>query len=137
MTDTAIDYISEDIGEYQPGTCNIGPAEVRRRQQVGLLGLAGTVVLGALLVALRAPRWTRLSVALPAAGALTGFMQARCKFCTGYAMAGLQNMGELGDAQKIEDTEARTADRRRALAMQAVAAIGGIVVAVVFWRARL
>lgn len=136
MTDAAIDDITEGNGDYQPGTCNIGPAEIRRRQQVGLLGLAGTVVLGALLVALGAPRWTRLAVALPAAGALSGLMQARCKFCTGYAMAGLQNMGELGEQQPIEDAEARTADRRRALAMQALATIGGVVVAVVFWRAR-
>ena len=32
-----IEYINDGSG-YQPGVCNIGPAEIRRRRQVGWLG---------------------------------------------------------------------------------------------------
>lgn len=127
---------AEDDG-YQPGVCNIGPAEIRRRQRVGLVGAVAALGLAALLLLVQAPAWTRLTVALPVAGSLSGFMQARCKFCTGYALAGLQNLGELGEERRIEDDEARAADRRRALAMQAVASIGGLLAGVAFWRLRV
>lgn len=131
-----IEYVQSDVGEYQPGVCNIGPAEIERRRRVGYLGLFATVGLGVLLLALRAPSWSRLLVAAPMAAGLSGFIQARCKFCAGYGMAGLQNMGELGAEQRVEDEAARRADRARALRIQAASIFGGLLVAIAFWRAR-
>ena len=81
--------------------------------------------------------WTRLAVAVPMSGALSGFIQARCKFCAGYGMAGLQNMGRLGEQQRVEDQAARRADRLRALRIHAVSIAGGLLVAVGFWRLRV
>lgn len=132
-----IEYVQPDADEYRPGACNIGPAEIERRRRFGYMGLAAAVGLGALLLILRTPAWTRLAVAAPVAGALSGFIQARCKFCAGYGMAGLQNMGRLGEEQRVEDEAARRADRARALRIHAASILGGLLAGVAFWRVRV
>ena len=127
-----IQYVDTGAGEYRPGVCNIGPAEIRRRRQIGYLGFAAAVVVAAVLVLVDAPTWTRLVVALPVAIALSGFIQARMRFCAGFAMAGLQNMGELGGQVQVEDAAARAADRRKAMLINAAAITGGLVTALAF-----
>ena len=37
---------------YQPGSCNIGPAEIDRRRRAGHVGLLVTVILLAVLLAI-------------------------------------------------------------------------------------
>lgn len=125
-------YIDTGTSSYQPGVCNIGPAEIRRRRQIGYLGLAGAVALAILLLAVDAPTWTRLALAIPVAGALEGFIQARERFCAGFAMAGVQNFGELGTQTTIEDAEAVAADRRKAMRIHATAIAGGLIAGVTF-----
>ena len=125
-------YIDTTDSGYQPGVCNIGPAEISRRRQIGFLALIGAVSIAALLLAVDAPAWTRLALALPVAGALEGFIQARERFCAGFAMAGLQNFGELGSQAAIEDDEALAADRRKAMRIHATAIAGGLIAGVTF-----
>ncbi len=127
-----IQYVDTGAGEYQPGVCNIGPAEIRRRRQIGYLGLAAAVALAAVLLAFDAPAWTRLLIALPVAGALSGFIQAQTRFCAGFGMAGIQNMGELGDQIQVQDAAARAADRRKALLIQGAAIAGGLAAGIIF-----
>ena len=118
---------------YRPGVCNIGPAEIRRRRRAGHVGLAATVALFALLVAIDAPPLARLALAIPATISASGYLQARMKFCAGFGQLGIMNFGELGDSVAVADDEARAADRRRArqigLASMAVGAAVGIVAA--------
>ncbi len=101
--------------EYQPGVCNIGPAEIARRRRAGHLALVVAVVLLAALVATNAPAMFRLLVALPAAGAVSGYLQARWKFCAGFAARGQFNFGPVGDTGEVTDENAHRRDRRRAL----------------------
>ena len=126
-----IEYLNSADG-YQPGACNIGPAEIRRRRQIGYLGLAAAVAAGAALLAVDAPAIARLLIALPVAAALSGFIQARMRFCAGYGMAGLRNLGELGQQESVEDEAARAADRRQALRIHAASIVGGLAAGVAF-----
>ena len=41
--------------EYQPGTCDIGPAEIARRRRTGHVGVLASIGLLAALLALDAP----------------------------------------------------------------------------------
>ena len=125
-------YIDTNDSSYQPGVCNIGPAEIGRRRQIGFLGLIGAIALAGILLAIDAPAWTRLALALPMFMALEGFIQARERFCAGFAMAGLQNMGELGSETSIEDDEALAADRHKALRIHAMAAAGALATGLAF-----
>ena len=127
-----IEYVDRTVAAYQPGVCNIGPAEVRRRRQVGYLGIAGAVGLGALLLAVDAPPVLRLAVAAPAAAGFSGLLQARLRFCAGYGMAGLRNLGELGQQEAVADARARATDRRRALRIHAATMAGGLLIGIAF-----
>jgi hypothetical protein len=102
-------------GTYQPGVCNIGPAEIARRRRVGHLGLIAAILLFALLIVLDLPPITRLLITLPAGIAASGYLQARLHFCAGFGSAGVYNFGELGPRERVEDADARAADRARSL----------------------
>lgn len=121
-------------GAYQPGVCNIGPAEIRRRRMTGHVGLVAAVGLLALLALAGAPPWMRLLAIAPATLSASGYVQARMRFCAHYGWRGIFNVGEIGDDMRVDDRAARAADRRRALRIGLVSfAIGlaaGVVAAV-------
>jgi len=117
-------------GDYQPGVCNIGPVEIRRRRMAGHGGLVAAVVLLAVLVAVGAPPVARLLVLVPAAVSASGYIQAWMRFCAAFGSAGIFNFGGSGDAVSVADAEARAADRRRALQIGLASGAIGAVVAV-------
>jgi hypothetical protein len=100
--------------DYQPGVCNIGPAEIARRRRAGHTGLIAAIALFAALVVIGAPDWARFLVAVPAIGAASGYLQAHFKFCAGFGAAGVFNFGELGPTERVRGDEDRRRDRRRA-----------------------
>ena len=57
---------------YQPGVCNIGPAEIARRRRTGHAGLIVSVALLIVLLVVAAPHWTRLALVLTAGAAASG-----------------------------------------------------------------
>jgi hypothetical protein len=101
--------------EYQPGICNIGPAEIARRRRAGHMGLLAALVLLAVLVVIGAPPLARLLVGVPAAGAASGYLQAWLKFCAGFGSRGVFNFGPLGQTEQVADDAARVRDRARAI----------------------
>jgi heme/copper-type cytochrome/quinol oxidase subunit 3 len=106
---------------YQPGVCNIGQAEIRRRRASGYAGLAVAAVFLAIAFVLGWPAPWRLLVALPAFLSAQGFLQAAFRFCVGFATRGLYNFGELGTEETVQEAEFRKQDRRKALQISALA----------------
>jgi hypothetical protein len=100
---------------YQPGVCNIGPDEIAKRRRTGHVGLIATVITFVVLVALGVPPIARLLVALPAAIAASGYLQAYFKFCVAFGSAGVFNFGARGSTEHVVDAEARRRDRQRVL----------------------
>lgn len=110
---------------YRAGVCNIGPDEIARRRRSGIVATAGTAGLLAMLLAVGAPRPARLVVALPAAMAAGGFLQARARFCVRFGSAGIYNFGRIGEGAAVVDPEARRRDLIRSAELgAAVGAIG-------------
>jgi hypothetical protein len=115
--------------QYIPGTCNIGPEEIALRRRAGHVGLAVTAALATALVRSRLhPAW-RLALALPAAGAASGYLQARQRFCANYGFRGLHNFGSRGHEQPVPLAGAQEEDRRRSLQIAAASAGIGLGVA--------
>jgi hypothetical protein len=105
---------SPAVTGYEPGVCNIGPEEVARRRRAGHAGLLVTVILLVILLAVSAPQLARFLVALPAAGAASGYLQAWLRFCAGFGSRGIFNFGQLGQTQQVPSSDARARDRARA-----------------------
>jgi predicted lipase len=117
--------------QYVPGSCNIGPDEIALRRRVGHAGLAVTAALGAAL--LRSdlhPAW-RLTLAVPAAGAASGYLQARQRFCANFGWRGVYNFDRLGQERPATGDHTQTEDRRRAWQITAASAAIGVGVALV------
>jgi hypothetical protein len=116
---------------YRPGVCNIGPAEIARRRRAGHIGLLVTIVALVILVAVGAPPLARLIVALPAAAAASGYLQAWLRFCAGFGSRGIFNFGPLGQTENVPDADAARRDRARArqigLASLAIGVAVGLV----------
>jgi hypothetical protein len=116
--------------QYVPGSCNIGPHEIALRRRAGHVGLAVTAALAAALLRSNLhPAW-RLTLALPAAGAASGYLQARQRFCADFGFRGVYNFDTRGHEQQVATAQARAEDRRRALQISAASAGIGLAVAV-------
>ena len=115
---------------YQPGVCNIGPAEIRQRRRLGWIGLAVAVVYLALAFALGFPHGFRLLVALPVGMSATGFLQGAFHFCVRFGTQGLFNFGELGTEEAVHEAEYRRLDQRKAVLIIVLSLVITVVVAV-------
>lgn len=113
---------------YEPGECNIGPAERRKRRYAGYVGfLAGAVVVVAVPLLGVDPIWL-LASAAPFYGGFLGVLQARASFCAGFGLAGVYDVSDDGTDQiEVPDAAARRADRTRSLFMQLQAVALGVV----------
>jgi hypothetical protein len=116
---------------YAAGACNIGPAEVARRRFFGHVAVVVGLVLLATLIALHVTPLARLLVALPAAGAATGYIQARLRFCAAYGSRGVYNFDQPGKVTPVPDRAARATDRARSMRIGLAAALIGLGVGIV------
>jgi hypothetical protein len=115
--------------QYVPGTCNIGPQEIALRRRASHVGLAVTVALAAALLRSDVNRAWRLTLALPAAGAASGYLQARQRFCANFGYRGVYNFDSRGHEQQVTTAQAQNEDRRRSLQISAASAGIGLGVA--------
>jgi len=117
---------------YQPGVCNIGPAEIRQRRMSGWIGVIVAVVAIVLFVVFDVPAPIRLLAFIPAALAASGFLQAGLHFCANFGMRGLFNVTDgLGSQESVMEADFRRADQRKATQIIVFSVLIGIVVAVV------
>ena len=92
-----IQYVDDQRSDYRPGACNIGPAEIARRRQSGLLAIAVAVGVAVAMVVIDAPPAWRLLVFPFLAAGFNTLEQARRRFCVGFAMAGIRDLGPAGE----------------------------------------
>ncbi|QAU12853.1 hypothetical protein EKH57_09025 [Halorubrum sp. BOL3-1] len=121
--------------EYQPGVCNIGPTQQRRRLLLGVGSLALAAVSVAAVVALAWPRWSLVLSVFPLYGAAMGGLQYRERFCIGFAGMGVFDVGE--GTSEIQNAEALAADRKKAVKLNAKAVGIGVVGAAAIYGASL
>ena len=115
---------------YIPGTCNLGKAEVRRRQFVALLGLALSIFSAVGLW--QGSTLARLTIFLPLFVFAVGYVQSRRKFCMAYGFAGAFNLGRLGELSRVQDPADRAADRKTALSILGQAALLALVLTLLY-----
>jgi len=117
--------------EYQPGACNIGHAERRKRYLGGVLGFGATALLVAAVATLQAPPVWLLAAVGPLFVGFLGVLQARAGFCVGFAMAGVYDVSDDGGQRRPAPEDGQRADRKRAIVLPvkalALATAGALV----------
>jgi hypothetical protein len=117
--------------QYVAGTCNIGPDEIAMRRRAGHVGVVATAALAAAVIRSDLhPAW-RLTLALPAAGAAAGYLQARERFCADFGWRGVYNFGRRGLEHQVTADQDLAQDRRKALQIAAASGAIGVGVALV------
>ena len=119
--------------EYQPGVCNIGPTQQRRRLLLGVGSLALAAVYVAAVISLAWPRWALVLSVFPLYGAAMGALQYRERFCIGFAGIGVFDVGE--GTNEIQNEAALAADRKKAVRLNAKAVGIGVVGAAIVYGA--
>jgi hypothetical protein len=115
--------------QYVAGTCNIGPDEIAMRRRFGHVGAVTTAALAAALIRSDLhPAW-RLTLALPAAAAAAGYLQARERFCADFGWRGVYNFGRRGIERQVTADQDLAEDRRKALQIAAASGAIGVGVA--------
>ena len=89
---------------YQPGVCNIGTWEIRRRRATAFVAFVIGLGALALMVAGGVPAPVRLLLVFPFWGGALSWLQARRRFCAAFAMGGLSNFGDA-DATRMHVTD--------------------------------
>jgi len=101
---------------YQPGSCNIGEAEIRQRKRIGMVGLIITSVLIFFhlifsFVPDYSPFWGIFI--FPSSLVMTiGLVQAKERFCAAYGLTNKYNLSEkLNLTLKVTDENSKTKDK--------------------------
>ena len=118
--------------QYIPGTCNIGPAELKRRKNAMWFSLALTTATVILLFACDASRPWRLVLFLPVSAFAVNFQQVYFGFCVNFGMRGIFNFGDAGAHDSVEQAEFRKKDRSKSIRMIVTGIAIGIIVAILF-----
>lgn len=121
--------------EYQPGVCNIGPAQQRRRLLLGGGSFLLAVVHVAAVLVVGWPLWTLLIATFPLYGAAMGYFQYRERFCVGFAGIGVFDVGD--GTNRVDDEDALAADRKRAVRLNTKSLTVGAVGALAVYGAAL
>ena len=117
--------------EYVAGLINIGKEEIRVRKRIGHIGIILTLILASIIFGLSLDRIWRLTLTLPIATAMVGYLQAKTHFCMFYAFAGKYNFDEAGNAKPITDPTHKSRDLRKGLKLVIISLLIGLTVSVI------
>ena len=90
--------------QYIPGKCNLGAVEIRRRYRIGFIGTSIALIFVLIIHLFDLPH-LKFLLFLPVYYALSGFIQARNKFCYIYGFKGVASVIGRKKFQKIRDDE--------------------------------
>lgn len=124
--------------EYQPGVCNIGANERRKRRLAGGVGFIAAIGYVAVVVGTELPTNYLLVTFVFLFGGFVGYFQARFGFCVAFAaLARYDLSGSGGGTGTISEAEALRRDRRQAVKITLYAAGAAALVTVVVYGIAL
>lgn len=116
------------MSEYQPGVCNIGRDERRKRRRAGALSFLAAAAYVGFVLGTGRPAGLLLGAFPLIFGGFVGVVQDRMGFCAAFgALARYDLSGSGDDAGTIDDAEAVKQDRVRAFQVLAVSTAAAVV----------
>jgi uncharacterized membrane protein len=115
--------------KYQPGVCNIGKNERRKRYGIAVVGFAVTLLVVYLILSFDLPRLVLLLSFIPLAMAFEGFYQGYFRFCAGFAAAGISDLsGSGGSRSKVTNQEFHRKDMQKARQIHIYSIVSSIII---------
>jgi hypothetical protein len=121
---------------YEPGVCNIGRKEIRKRYALAVVGFAIAAIVSYIILSSYLPRWALLSSFIPLLVGFEGFYQGYLGFCAGFAAAGVYDFtGSGGSKSKVTDPESHKRDMKKANRIHLYSIISGMIVTAIIYFA--
>jgi hypothetical protein len=99
---------------YKAGVCNIGPDEINKRKRIGYIGTALALFYIAAAEWFDFPQVWKLIAFAPIVYAVSGYMQARRRFCFLFGLMGISKVNKEAYT-RISDEQAKSSDVRKSL----------------------
>lgn len=119
--------------EYIPGTCNIGPKEIKARKKSAVFSAVLSAVLITLFLALHTAKLWRLTLFIPATSLGVGYLQLYYHFCVNFGLRGVFNFGDIGKTFTVDQQENFKKDRAKAWRMINMGILFGLIVTIIFY----
>jgi hypothetical protein len=113
--------------DYIPGTCNIGPGEIRKRQFTAVVGAVLSLLAILSYSHSHISHMARTGIFIPLMVFSVGFIQSRRKFCLAFGLMGTFNFGKSRDIARVSSPEDRASDRKTALSILGQSALLALV----------
>ncbi|ACV46407.1 MULTISPECIES: hypothetical protein [Halomicrobium] len=121
---------------YQPGVCNIGRDERRKRRVAGIAGFLGAAAYVAAVLWFGLPDRYVLGSFAFLFGGFVGVFQDYFRFCVAFgALARYDLSGSSDDAGSVTDADAVARDRKRAAQLLTYAAVSAAVLTALAYAA--
>jgi hypothetical protein len=114
--------------DYKPGHCNIGAVEIKKRYRIGYTGLVIMILFIACTSYYEIPRVWKFLLFIPTAYSLSGFLQARSKFCFVYGYLGIFSMTGRRIFSKVKMDPDLKKDRNKAIQLVGLITLGSVVI---------
>lgn len=116
------------MSEYEPGACNIGARERRRRRWLGVTGFVLAAAYVATVVYAELPAVLALGTFTFLLPGFLGLLQDQASFCAAFAVTERYDFsGSGGDSGAVRDKSAVPKDRLRATKLVLGAILGAAV----------
>ena len=124
------------MASYQPGVCNIGRDERRKRRVAGVAGFVGAVAYVGVVLWAGLPDRFLLGTFAFLFGGFVGAFQAYFRFCVAFGALARYDLSGSGEgAGTVADAAAVHRDRKRAVQILAYAALSAAAVTAVCYAA--
>lgn len=120
--------------EYQPGVCNIGKNEIRKRYSLAVIGFVITAAIVSLVILSNSPRlWLLVSFISLFLG-FEGFYQGYFHFCAGFASAGISDFtGSGGSKRKVNNSEFHKKDMQKAMQIHLYSFVSSVILVTIIY----
>jgi hypothetical protein len=114
--------------QYIPGVCNIGPDEISRRKQAGLMSFVIAALLLLFFILFHIPSVYRVIIFFPATLSAVGYLQAYFHFCAAFGLKGVYNiLKPAGQTETILQKEFRKKDQQKAIKIIVLSIFIGVI----------
>jgi hypothetical protein len=119
---------------YQPGICNIGKNEIRKRYGLAAVAFVITAIVVYAILSFNWPHWTLLISFIPLVMAFEGFYQGYFHFCAGFAAKGMYDLtGSGGSKEKVTDPGFHKEDMKKAMRIHIYSIISSLIIAAIIY----
>ena len=122
------------MAEYQPGICNIGKNEIRKRYILAIVGFVISAIVSYAILSFSLPKWALLFSFVALLIGFEGLYQGYFRFCAGFAAAGVYDFtGSGGSRSKVTNAKDHREDMRKAMRIHIYAIISSVIITVIYF----